>query len=69
VVLVTLVVRRESRRRGWGRRLVEALVHHHGGRPLKVPAILPEGTADGFLHRVGFVPSEVRQYEMELALP
>jgi len=62
--ILGLVVARSERRQGWGRRMVAALRHRHGGSGLEVPSVVPEEVADGFLRSLGFIRSPLLQYEM-----
>lgn len=66
VVAHTLLVPRDHRRAGWGRRLVRALFSRYDGRPWRIPARVPEDLASGFLSRLGFERVELSQLEMRL---
>jgi ribosomal protein S18 acetylase RimI-like enzyme len=68
VVLRTLVVTRQARGRGCGRRMFEALAGGHPGQDLLVAADTPEDLVSGFLARTGFERTAIAQFEMELDL-
>ncbi len=68
VVLHTLLVPREHRQAGWGRRLVRALFTLYEGRPFRIPARVPEDLAADFLSELGFERAELTQFEMRLDL-
>ncbi|WP_406855245.1 GNAT family N-acetyltransferase [Alsobacter sp. KACC 23698] len=68
VVLRTLVVARQARGRGLGRRMVEALAGILPGQDLLIAADTPEDLAPGFLARTGFERTAIAQFEMELDL-
>jgi len=61
-----LVVPPRLRRRGHGRRLLEALFALHAGLPWVVSPIVPEGLGAEFLRASGFRREQLRQLEMEL---
>lgn len=71
IELWALVCGTEDRRQGHARRLLEGMVTHHrrsGGqvREFQIPSLLPQGTAQEFLRRVGFMPVATRQWQMVL---
>jgi len=66
VRIVSLAVRPDARRRGLGRRLVNALLHQ--GRPLVLPAIVPEDASRAFMEATGWELTPLSQYEMMLTL-
>lgn len=68
LILQTLLVRRQARGQGWGRRLIEALQRQFPGRSLKISARVPEDLADGFLRHLGFEHAEWTQRELFLDL-
>lgn len=69
VVLRLLHVRPEARRRGVGRRMVEALQSRYPGRALVVPPIAPEAFVGEVLPSLGFQRTGLDQLEMERELP
>ena len=68
VLLSTLVVRREERRAGWGKRLLGALIAAFPGRGWYVPAVVPEDPAGAFLEGSGWERERLNQLEMRLRL-
>jgi len=68
VLLSTLVVRREERRAGWGKRLLGALIAAFPGRGWYVPAVVPEDPAGAFLEGSGWERERLNQLEMRLGL-
>ena len=68
LTLHALVVPADSRRRGWGRRMIHALAHAYPQRALQIPARVPEDLAAPFLGTLGFKRSELTQLEMDLPL-
>ena len=54
--------------RGLGRRLVSALLHAFEGRPLVLPAIVPEHASRAFMEATGWELTPLSQYEMMLTL-
>jgi ribosomal protein S18 acetylase RimI-like enzyme len=68
IKILGFVVARCCRREGWGQKLLAALRHRHEGRFWEIPALVPEGLADDFLTRMGFVRSTLKQFEMASSL-
>ncbi|MEM8933316.1 MAG: N-acetyltransferase [Acidobacteriota bacterium] len=68
LVLEALLVRRDDRRAGWGRRLTHALIDRHAGRDWRIPARLPEELAAPFLADLGFERTAITQWEMRRPL-
>ncbi len=64
--LQALVVRRDRRRRGWGKRLLTALRLLYPGRRWRVSARVPEGSIDAFMTAGGFSRGTISQLEMEI---
>ncbi|TGE24587.1 GNAT family N-acetyltransferase [Hymenobacter aquaticus] len=63
----TIIVRREYRRQGWGRRLLQAVAAAFPGPPLTMPMVT-EGPGYDFLQAAGWEPLELSLYEMECPL-
>lgn len=59
-----LVVPKAQRHKGWGRRMLRALVALHGGKACQVVQTVPEELARQFLARLGFTPLPLNQLEM-----
>ena len=68
VRIVSLAVRPDARRRGLGRRLVDALLDAYEGRALAFPAIVPERSSRAFMEATGWELTPLSQYEMMLTL-
>lgn len=68
VVLSTLVVRPEVRRRGYGTRLIGGLRARFAGRTWSVPPVVPDGVAAPFFAATGWVPHDLEQIEMSCDL-
>ena len=68
LVLRTLVVARDARRRGLGRRMVHALAGAHPGQDLVISANFPEQLVPDFMVRAGFGTTPISQVEMKLNL-
>jgi len=68
ILLQACIVRRQQRRQGWGRRLLEALERRFPQRGWQVPPRLPGGLADDFFRHLGFRYQPLSQLEMELDL-
>ena len=66
--LRALAVPPSGRRGGHGRALVEALAAAYPRSTVRVLAKVPEGLAEEFMGAVGFVPSELSQWEMACRL-
>ncbi|GAB3224314.1 hypothetical protein GCM10027346_04320 [Hymenobacter seoulensis] len=62
--VMALLVPRESRRQGWGTRLVRALEAQFPDQPLVVPSLVPEGSGTDFLRACGWQQTELALYEM-----
>jgi GNAT superfamily N-acetyltransferase len=58
----------EERRRGYGKRLIQALAALFPGKRLSVPPLLPEGLAEPFFRAAGFEPGALTQLELEMEL-
>jgi ribosomal protein S18 acetylase RimI-like enzyme len=69
VRVVSLAVHPDARRRGLGRRLVNALLDEFEGRALAFPAIVPEQSSRAFMDATGWEITPLSQYEMVLPLP
>lgn len=74
VELLALVCDSARRRQGYARHLLASIAGHYGARhgqvrDLRIPPVLPEGTASGFLEAVGFRPTATRQWQMTLEPP
>lgn len=68
VTLSAVVVPREFRNQGYGRRIVRALFAAYPNRAWSVVQILPENLAPDFFYRLGFTHDEPTQLEMRLKL-
>jgi ribosomal protein S18 acetylase RimI-like enzyme len=66
--LDAIVVPRTKRRKGWGRRMLEALYRLYPNREWMVNAVVPEDLATEFFQATGFQRHKIRQYEMVLRL-
>jgi ribosomal protein S18 acetylase RimI-like enzyme len=65
VLLRLLHTAPKRRLQGLARRLIEALMTQAGGRPIRVPQLIP-ARHEGFAHRLGFTTSTLRQRRMML---
>lgn len=63
-----IVVSREHRRQGWGRRLLEGLFTLYTNRKWEMIPVFPEDMAPGFFLNCGFEAIELNQLEMEIIL-
>jgi ribosomal protein S18 acetylase RimI-like enzyme len=68
VALEAIWVSPANRRRGLGRRMIEALAARYPERVLTVPARVPEELEPEFFRAVGFQPGPLRQREMVLEM-
>jgi GNAT superfamily N-acetyltransferase len=68
VELLSLVVLPPARRQGRATRLLKALFAKYPATPWKIPPRFPAGPSAGLLMRLGFVPLEIRQWQMVLSL-
>lgn len=68
LVLSALIVRREARRRGWGRALWRQLEQAFPGCAWLVPPVVPEGVACGFFEAIDWERHPISQLEMTLTL-
>ncbi|UOQ70675.1 GNAT family N-acetyltransferase [Hymenobacter cellulosilyticus] len=66
-LVLTLIVRREYRRQGWGRQLLQAVEAAFPQQPLMMSMITP-GPGYDFLRAAGWEPLELSLYEMECRL-
>ncbi len=66
--LRTLVVARQARGRGLGRRMIASLAAAHPGQDLVISANFPEELVPGFIARMGFTRTPIGQFEMDLDL-
>ncbi|MBV8274748.1 MAG: GNAT family N-acetyltransferase [Verrucomicrobia bacterium] len=66
IVIRALLVSKAHRRQGWGSRLLSALEAHFAGRPLVVPAVVPENMAPALFGRVGWQRQTLSQFEMKI---
>ncbi len=63
-----LVVRREFRRQGYGRRLLGGLVQQFEGKECRIVQVVPENLAPGFFSSLGFKVLDLTQFEMKHTL-
>jgi GNAT superfamily N-acetyltransferase len=66
VRLAAFAVASEARRKGVGRRLVAGIAARFTGQVLSIPAIVPEGLAEGLLRATGWERTPLSQWEMRL---
>jgi ribosomal protein S18 acetylase RimI-like enzyme len=66
--LWALVVRREFRRQGYGRRLLEGLTKKFEGKECRIIQVVPENLTPGFFLGLGFKVLELNQLEMRYLL-
>jgi GNAT superfamily N-acetyltransferase len=66
--LDAIVVPRAKRRKGWGRRMLNALYRLYPNRAWMVNAVIPEDLTNDFFLANGFQRHKIRQYEMVLRL-
>ena len=67
-LLQAMLVRRDQRGQGWGRRLVQALAAQYPGKTCRVVQIVPEELASGFFKQTGFEVEALNQFEMYCGL-
>lgn len=63
IALRNFLVLPQERSRGYGRRLMQALIRHYPEKNWVVPAICPEEYG-GFFQRMGFEPDRISQLQM-----
>lgn len=68
LTLTAIVVPREHRGAGWGRRMLRALEAAFPGRPWQAVALIPENMAPGFFEHAGWERQGISQLEMRLEL-
>lgn len=68
LVLRTLVVARQARKRGLGRQMIAALETAYPGQDLVLSANTPEDLVPDFLARMGFERTPISQFEMTIDL-
>jgi ribosomal protein S18 acetylase RimI-like enzyme len=66
--LISIIVPRAERDKGYGTRLMRALEASYPGKPWVVSAIVPEDLAPGFFAKVGWGRQKLSQLEMRLEL-
>lgn len=66
--LWAIVVRRDFRRQGYGRRLLDGLTHKFEGKECRIIQVVPENLASGFFSSLGFKVLELTQFEMKHTL-
>lgn len=64
VALLSLVIDRDVRRRGFGRAMLCDLCRALPGRTWRVPELVPDGEGSAFLNAVGWAESSLQQYLM-----
>lgn len=67
VVIWSLLVEEEARRKGLGTNILKSLIANHGGKTWHVPAIFPEEFENVFV-RADFEREDLSQWQMRLAL-
>jgi ribosomal protein S18 acetylase RimI-like enzyme len=68
LVLRTVVVARQARKRGLGRQMIAALETAYPGQDLVLSANTPEDLVPDFLARMGFEQTPISQFEMAIDL-
>lgn len=63
-----IVVRRDFRRQGYGRRLLNGLTTNFAGKECRIVQVVPEHLAPGFFSSLGFKVLELTQFEMKHTL-
>jgi ribosomal protein S18 acetylase RimI-like enzyme len=66
IVIRALLVRKSHRKQGWGSRMLSALEARFAGRPLTIPALVPENLAPYLFLRVGWQLQTLNQFEMQI---
>jgi hypothetical protein len=67
VVIWSLLVEPQARRKGLGTNTLKNLIANHAGKTWHVPAVFPEEFATVF-ERAGFAQEELSQWQMKLSL-
>lgn len=68
LLLMSLVVKPEYRRQGWGTRMVHALAATYAPRTITMPPLLPAGPGAALLAKCGWQPATLELYEMTCQL-
>ncbi|MCP4654559.1 MAG: GNAT family N-acetyltransferase [bacterium] len=68
VSIKALAVRSDSRRQGWARRLIQALLARFPGKIWKIPVLTPEELGAGMFENLGFEKQRTTQLQMSLDL-
>ena len=66
--LHAIVVRRNARAQGYGRRTIRGLSAMLGAKVCTIPQIVPDDLAPGFFSKLGFAVMPLNQFEMRLEL-
>jgi ribosomal protein S18 acetylase RimI-like enzyme len=66
IVIRALLVRETHRKQGWGSRMLRALQALFSGRPLAIPAVVPENLAPSLFLSAGWKRQMINQFEMKL---
>ncbi len=68
LVIWSIFVNADSRRQGYGRRLVDSLASAHPERMMVFPIAVPDDLAHEFMTAMGFEVPEIKQYELAIDL-
>lgn len=66
IVIRALLVRETHRKQGWGSRMLRALRALFSGRPLAIPAVVPENLAPSLFLSAGWKQQALNQFEMKI---
>jgi GNAT superfamily N-acetyltransferase len=66
IVIRALLVRKTHRRQGWGSRMLRALEAFFSGRPLAIPALVPENRAPSLFLNAGWKRQTLNQFEIKI---
>lgn len=68
IQLRAMVTEPSERRKGHGRRLIQAIAANHPGQVWSIAPLWPEENVANFLAPLGFTPTAISQWQMELRL-
>ena len=66
IVIRALLVRKTHRKQGWGSRMLHSLEALFSGRPLAIPASVPENMAPSLFLSAGWKRQTLSQFEMKI---